>query len=546
MIGILHGYLLEGSGSNLWTRSVVRCLCQQGKTVHLICQETHPQHYDFVSEAFRYNAGTVQRTFRQTVPFEGRCILHKPILGDTLPVYVWDHYDEFSRVVPMIDLSTLEIEDYLYRNVQAVEQIIHTHGLKVLHANHAVLMSVVAQRVAAATGTPFAVMPHGSAIEYAVKRDERFMEMSREALRAADRIFLIGDEMRERVNAVYGALPEIGEKLRQLHLGVDTALFTPIPRQQREQNIAALLEQVAEVPRGKAPAQSETLLNCLTADLKLEELMKAIRTSSEYKAKQPDTDLERKLRSIQWSTEKVLLFVGRIIRSKGIQSLLGALPLVLEKVPSARLVVVGHGPLREAMEVLLWALAEGNAGLVSRIVAWGEVLEGGEGGRFEELSAFFQQLRDRGQLESYFVAASRHLTPDRVIFTGYLTHKELRYLFPCCDVAVFPSAVVEAGPLVFLESLSSSCFPAGTYFGGMKVSIDRVEQHISPAGAEYMKLSPRPDQTVADIAAKIPGALDVAERYRDPLRKIALADYDWKSVSLRLADELLGMKPRRP
>ena len=42
-----------------------------------------------------------------------------------------------------------------------------------------------------------------------------------------------------------------------------------------------------------------------------------------------------------------------------------------------------------------------------------------------------------------------------MIFTGYLTHRELRHLFPCCDAAVFPSLVKEAGPLVFLEALAS-------------------------------------------------------------------------------------------
>ena len=49
-----------------------------------------------------------------------------------------------------------------------------------------------------------------------------------------------------------------------------------------------------------------------------------------------------------------------------------------------------------------------------------------------------------------------------MIFTGYLTHRELRYLFPCCDVAVFPSIVAEAGPLVFLEALASGVSPLGT------------------------------------------------------------------------------------
>ena len=31
MICILHGYLLDGSGSNLWTRSIVESLCRQGE-----------------------------------------------------------------------------------------------------------------------------------------------------------------------------------------------------------------------------------------------------------------------------------------------------------------------------------------------------------------------------------------------------------------------------------------------------------------------------------------------------------------------------------
>jgi hypothetical protein len=38
MIVFLHGYLLDGSSSNLWPRSVVESLCRQGETVHLALQ----------------------------------------------------------------------------------------------------------------------------------------------------------------------------------------------------------------------------------------------------------------------------------------------------------------------------------------------------------------------------------------------------------------------------------------------------------------------------------------------------------------------------
>ena len=52
VICIMHGYLLEGSGSNLWTRSIVHALCRDGQDVHLVCQEAHPKIYDFIAAAY--------------------------------------------------------------------------------------------------------------------------------------------------------------------------------------------------------------------------------------------------------------------------------------------------------------------------------------------------------------------------------------------------------------------------------------------------------------------------------------------------------------
>jgi hypothetical protein len=96
MICILHGYLLEGSGSNLWTRSIVKSLCENGETVHLVCQENHPDRYDFIAECYKYNKdNSIQSLLKRSVPYKGKCIMHKPQLGDTLPVYVWDKYEEF-------------------------------------------------------------------------------------------------------------------------------------------------------------------------------------------------------------------------------------------------------------------------------------------------------------------------------------------------------------------------------------------------------------------------------------------------------------------
>lgn len=119
---------------------------------------------------------------------------------------------------------------------------------------------------------------------------------------------------------------------------------------------------------------------------------------------------------------------------------------------------------------------------------------------------------------------------------AYLTHSELRHLFPCCDAGVFPSVVREAGPLVFLEALASGCFPLGTYFGGMAASIDAVGEEIAPEIADIMKLDPK--NTVDDLGRKIPLALEQAPRYREVFARLARDRYDWSSVSKRFLREI--------
>jgi hypothetical protein len=98
---------------------------------------------------------------RRDVPYAGRCILHQPELGATLPVYVWDEYEEYERAVPMVDLPDAAIEAYIARNVDVVRRVVKDNGITVIQANHVVLMSVVAQRAAGETGVPYVVMPHG-------------------------------------------------------------------------------------------------------------------------------------------------------------------------------------------------------------------------------------------------------------------------------------------------------------------------------------------------------------------------------------------------
>ena len=533
MICILHGYLLDGSGSNLWTQSMVRALCRMGETVHLVCQEPHPERFDFVARAIRYDeASRPGEVLSRPVDYPGRCIVHKPGLGKLLPVYVWDEYEDFERVVPMVDLDDEAIEAYVRRNVQVLERVVASCEISAIHANHVVLMPEVARRVAPTRSIPYTVMPHGSAIEYAVRKDPRFHRLASEGLAGADGIFVIGEEIRQRMRTVFSSVADLEERMTELRLGVDTGLFSPIQPARRRASIEGLGDALEGEPRGKGPELSARMGERLCDSMGLGTLRAAMKQASGYPPTLADADCAEKLEAIDWEADSLLIFIGRLIASKGSQLVISALPSILRDHPSARLLVVGHGPLREAMEAMVRALESGSRGLLDGIVCWGKALEGSPVHQpFEHVRLYLEQLERSGELEEYLETARRMRLGERVVFTGYLTHDRLCQLLPCCDVAVFPSIVAEAGPLVFLEAMASGVLPMGSYFAGMAASIDSVAPKLPHGVAELMKLRPEPRHTVQDIVSGVSGALLAGRSCAGDLRAAAVERYDWSVVA---------------
>lgn len=547
MIGILHGYELEGSGSNLWTREVVRALARLGETVHLVCQEPHPEEHDFVAELWEHREAGSERVLSRDVPYAGRCILHRPELGEVIPVYVVNTEDARPRRIRAVELPDAVIEDYLARNVRAVDRVVREHGVTALLANHAVFMSVVAERVGR---VPFAIIPHGSAIEYIVRRDERFRRMASRAFASAARIFLIAEEMRSRVLDVFADVPGLADKLVRLDVGVDTRLFLPVARGERRGHIAELLDALAGAPRGKRPEQTrEMALRLETVDWSgdLAPAAAALGAAAEYRADRPDADLEAKLRAVDWEREAVLLFVGRLVWGKGPQSILAALPDFLEARPATRLLLVGEGPVRELLEAFLQAMSRGDRAAVEGLAGWQQPLPGTGPPDFTEVRRFLARLASRGELDAWLARARRHLSPpppdpaSPVLFTGYLRHSLLRFLLPCCDLVLLPSTVREAAPLVFLEALACGVLPQAADFGGLASSLDAVAGDLPAEVVEVMRLSADADERVADLAAKGPRALEVEARHQEDLRRVAVERYDWTRVAAALADELASL-----
>ncbi len=536
MICFLHGYLLEGSGSNLWTRSVIQSLVRSGQTVHLVCQEPHPERYAFISDAWVYRPnGMVEHTVAREVPYRGRCIMHKPQLGDTLPVYVWDKYEEFKQAVPMVDLPDDEIEAYLQRNSDVVGRVVRENDITVMQANHVVLMSVVAQRVSERTGVPYVIMPHGSAIEYAVKPDPRFHRFASEALRGASRVLVSAEELGERMLNVFPGVEGLADMIREVRVGVDTSQFTPVDRSDRPSNIDVVVKLLSTLKRGRTRAQDAALPDGLAAATSHADIDAATRKAASYDSKLPDEGAEEKLRTIDWVEGRTLVFIGRLIVAKGIHALIAALPEILERYPRTQLVIAGHGPLREPLEALLFALRTGNRELARWIAAGDPAEDMLVSERMDGVPEYWRALETEGRLANYYDNAQRLLRHDTVRFVGYLTHRELSWILPCCDIGVFPSMVKESGPMVFLEALSSGCFPVGTYFAGMKGKIDSVAPYLDDGDVEWMKVRPDVEHIASDIARAVVGALGVRDRYAATLRKVAEDEYDWQPIARKLA-----------
>src|SRR5436190_11108998 len=82
---IFHGYLLRGTGSNVYNASLVSALVKLGHEVHLLCQDSHAGELPFVDAVGRFDgAGLEVETIREPV----RCTAYLPDIGRTLPVYV--------------------------------------------------------------------------------------------------------------------------------------------------------------------------------------------------------------------------------------------------------------------------------------------------------------------------------------------------------------------------------------------------------------------------------------------------------------------------
>src|SRR4051795_7065373 len=207
---IFHGYLLRGTGSNVYNARLAAALARLGHDVELFCQDRDPGSAGLAG----VGPGTVR--------------IHVPDIGGLLPVYVTDRYEGFE-VKTFLECTDAEVENYVARNVDAVRRVADETRPDAALANHAVMGPVILAR-ALGRAVPYAVKVHGSALEYVVKRDPaRFGPYAREGLEPAQAILVGSLHTAESLWAAMEGM-DLRPRPRLGPPGVDVAEFTPRER----------------------------------------------------------------------------------------------------------------------------------------------------------------------------------------------------------------------------------------------------------------------------------------------------------------------------
>jgi len=168
--------------------------------------------------------------------------------------------------------------------------------------------------------------------------------------------------------------------------------------------------------------------------------------------------------------EKILLFVGRMVPEKGLDTLIKALQILLQHGVPAKVVAVGDGPQKKDYETLVNDMGLG----------------------------------------------------DKVYFAGHIDDWTLRALYRISDVAVFPSRFEPFG-IVALEAMAAHCPVVASAVGGLNEVVDH--------GGTGLKVPPNNDGALAWAIERIIRDYGFKNWLVGNAYQKCLWNYNWDNIS---------------
>lgn len=216
-IVLWHGYLLGGTGSNVYTRQLAREWSRAGHDVTVLCQDPEPGRYDL-----------------------GGARVERPDVGGLLPVFVLDRYEGYE-VRLLQDCSRAELDAWVEANAAALREHLPAD---LVFCNHVLLGGPVGR----ASGARYAVKAHGSELEYSMRGRPELETWGREALADAAAVFVGSGHIRGVLEEVCGHV----DRVHEVPPGVDVEEWRPRPRAEA---LASLLAEARLDPSNPGSAE---------------------------------------------------------------------------------------------------------------------------------------------------------------------------------------------------------------------------------------------------------------------------------------------------
>ena len=196
----------------------------------VMCQEKNAGRFAIVDSEGSFGADNRRFELHPTgnPSGAGSCVVLRPDIGGLLPVYVYDDYEGFV-VKRFVDLSDSELESYTRSNVMAMERTITEFAPDVVITGHEVMGPYIARLACASTGHRYVAKLHGSALEYAVKVQKRYVRYAEEGLSGASRVVAGSKYMLDEAAATISGWRDAALVINP---GVDIGLFQPRPERE--------------------------------------------------------------------------------------------------------------------------------------------------------------------------------------------------------------------------------------------------------------------------------------------------------------------------
>jgi glycogen(starch) synthase len=173
--------------------------------------------------------------------------------------------------------------------------------------------------------------------------------------------------------------------------------------------------------------------------------------------------------------EQIVFYVGRLVREKGVQTLLEAVPKILFHCPKTKFIIAGKGPYEEELH------------------------------------------RQAGRLNVW----------QRIYFTGYIDDDLRNSLYSWADVAVFPSLYEPFG-IVALEAMAAHTPVVVSDTGGL--------MEIVSHGIDGLKAYPGNSNSLADMIIAVLQAPVLGERRRANAFRKVQKKFNWRQIALLTRD----------